>query len=320
MSAVPDYAAARLDVLVVDDDRATREGLAMAVRSFGHSCRSACDADEALAKLAAHSADVVISDWEMPGITGPELCAKVRSAGDEAPYTYFIIFTSHHDRAHLLAGMRAGADDFQRKPVDLDELEARLVTAARVVKLHRRLATRAETLRHDSTRFFAASRTDALTGAGNRLRLNDELEGLISRAQRYGHKCSLAICDIDYFKAFNDALGHVAGDDALRSVAEVMRTNLRSSDALFRYGGEEFVVILPEQPLADAARVMERMRVAVERLALPSPKTSGPLTVSSGVAEIDPLRDTSPAAFVARADKALYAAKNAGRNTVRVAE
>jgi len=307
---------ARLEILVVDDDAATRDGLSRAIRSFGHACRAATDGFDALRQLEERPADVVISDWNMPGMSGPELCKRTRSAGDEAPYTYFIILTGLHDREHLLAGMEAGADDYQKKPVDLDELEARLVSASRVVELHRRLATRTAALRHDSTRFYAASRTDALTGAGNRLRLNEELEALISRAERYGHKCSLAICDLDYFKSFNDQLGHVAGDEALRQVAEAMRKNLRSSDALYRYGGEEFVVLLIEQPLSDAVCAMDRMRAEVERLALPSPRTGGSMTVSVGVAEIDPTKDRTPADLVARADAALYAAKARGRNRV----
>lgn len=305
-----------LEVVVADDDESTRELIGRAVSKLGHRCRIAPDGRAALALLDERPADVVVSDWDMPGMTGAELCATLRSRGDDAPYTYFVILTGFDDREHLLGGMTAGADDYQRKPVNLDELEARLLSASRVVELHRRNEARTAELKNDTDRLFAASRTDALTGAGNRLRLDEEVETLLSRASRYGHRCSLAICDLDFFKHFNDTLGHVAGDEALRRVAEAMRTTLRSSDTLYRYGGEEFVVLLVEQSASDAYRAMNRMRIAIERLALPSPATGGPLTISVGIAEAEPLIDRSPADWVARADAALYEAKAAGRNRI----
>jgi len=145
-------------VLVVDDEVVAREGLARAVRSFGHRCSVATDGEAALKVMAESQVDVVISDWDMPGMSGPELCRRTRAAADDAPYTYFIILTGFDDREHLLAGMSAGADDYQHKPVNLDELEARLVSAARIVDLHRRLAINTAELRHDSRRFYRDSR------------------------------------------------------------------------------------------------------------------------------------------------------------------
>lgn len=307
--------AGKLDVLVVDDDEDMREVLGAWVARGGHRCRLARDGHHALALLEERPADVVISDWEMPGMTGAELCRMLR-ANDDEPYTYFIIMTAFDDREHLLGGMAAGADDYQRKPVNLEELEARLVSAARVVELHRRLQTRTAALLDDTTRLFAASRTDSLTGAGNRLRFDEDVETMLSRAQRYGHPCSLALCDLDYFKAFNDTLGHLAGDETLRRVSEEMRSNLRASDTLYRYGGEEFVVLLVEQSVGDAVRAMERMRVAIERLAIPSPRTGGSLTISIGVSQVDPANDRAPEDWIARADESLYEAKDGGRNRV----
>ncbi|MBS2018865.1 MAG: diguanylate cyclase [Deltaproteobacteria bacterium] len=305
-----------LEVLVVDDDASTLSGLAKAVTLLGHHCRTARDGADALALIAERPVDVVIADWEMPKMTGAELCEQIRaSAADDAPYTYFILLTGFHDRDHLLAGMEAGADDYQRKPVDVDELEARLVSAARVVELHRRLTTRAAALRRDSKRFYAASRTDPLTGAGNRLRMNEEIEAAMARASRYGHRYSLAMCDIDFFKKLNDALGHVAGDAALQRVVDTIATTVRTGDAVFRYGGEEFVVLLVELELGGAARVMDRVRAEIERLELPS-GSSGPMTMSIGVAELDLARDRTAADWIGRADAALYTAKARGRNRV----
>ena len=305
----------RLSVVVVDDHSDARELVAATVERLGHACRIAVDGLDALRLLQERAADVVISDWDMPGMTGAELCRRVREKEDGASYTYFIMMTAFGDREHLMGGMAAGADDYQQKPARLDELEARLVSAGRVVELHRKLAARNAALRDDSRRLFEASRTDALTGIGNRLHLDEELRTLLSRAKRYGHKCSLAICDIDFFKAYNDANGHVAGDEALKAVANELRENLRNVDSVFRYGGEEFVVVLLEQGLGDAERIMERMRAQVEALAISSPD-GGVVTMSVGVAELDPAQDHSPEIWIERADDALYEAKSKGRNRV----
>src|SRR5687767_1675362 len=126
----------KLDVIVAEDDPSTLGAVATAVRSLGHTCREAKDGLDALRMLGDRHADVIIADWDMPQMNGAELCERTRNAGDEMPYTYFILMSAFHDHEHLIAGMQAGADDYQHKPIDLDELEARLVSAARVVKLH----------------------------------------------------------------------------------------------------------------------------------------------------------------------------------------
>lgn len=303
-----------LQVLVVDDDPLARQLIGHAVRDLGYPCREAADGVEATRMLEERHADVVISDWDMPRMNGVELCRRTRVHGDESPYVYFILMTAFGDREHLLAGMAAGADDYQKKPIDLDELEARLVSARRVVALHRRLAERNTELRHDSKKFYVASRTDPLTGLGNRRRLSEELEGIYTRARRYGTTCSIAMLDLDRFKTFNDRFGHLAGDDALRRVSEAVRSAVRESDGVFRYGGEEILVVLHEQRLDEATQAMERVRRAIERLEIPS--VGGPLTASIGIAELDTVTDANADEWVRRADVALYRAKTAGRNRV----
>lgn len=301
-----------LEVLVVDDDDVTRELVAKTVVRLGHSCRTAADGFEALEAIAARHADVVISDWSMPGMTGAELCKRTRERAEETPYTYFILLTAYSDREHLLGGMAAGADDYQTKPVDLDELEARLMSATRVVSLHRRLALRTADLRRDSQRFYLASRTDTLTGIGNRLALDEELASVRDRATRYGHHFCLAMGDIDRFKSYNDKFGHLAGDDILRRVANTIRTRIRTSDRVFRFGGEEFAIVLPQQPLAEACAAVDRVRQAIEGLELQA-ADGGVVTMSFGVAE---LRKQKVEDWLALADAALYSAKRAGRNRV----
>lgn len=133
---------AALEVLVVDDDEGCREMTAEVVERLGHHCRTAMDGNDALAQLAAHPADVIVSDWDMPGMDGLELCRRTRRSSNDEPYVYFIMVTAVTNGARFIGAMAAGADDFQRKPVNIDELEGRLTSAARVVQLHRKLAAR----------------------------------------------------------------------------------------------------------------------------------------------------------------------------------
>jgi two-component system chemotaxis response regulator CheY len=306
----------RLNVLVVEDEDASREVLVKAVRWLGHECRGARDGLEAWGMQQRQRADVILSDWQMPGMDGLELCRRVRTASAESHYTYFILLTSFTDKGHFLRGMEAGADDFHTKPVDLDELRVRLASAARVVAIHRSLAEQNAILRRASQTSFRMARLDALTEVANRFAMDEDLRVLWARVNRYGHRYSIAICDIDRFKAFNDCFGHLAGDEVLRRVAQTIRGELRAGDSLYRYGGEEFVVVLPDQRLADARRALERVRAAVERLAIPACGERPIVTVSCGVAELQPSADATSDDWLGRADSALYRAKSAGRNRV----
>jgi two-component system cell cycle response regulator len=304
----------RLKVLVVDGDPLSRVGLQEAVQRLGHECRTAKDGLEAWGILQADRAEVVLSDWTLPHMGGVELCRRMRAADGEGTYTYFIFMTGFDDREHFLRGMEAGADDYHTKPVDIEELEARLVSAGRVLSLYRKLADKNLQLRRDSQTSFHAARVDPLTGVANRLRMDEDLEVLWSRAQRYGHPSAAALCDIDEFKRYNDRFGHVAGDEVLRRIAQTVRKGLRQGDALYRFGGEEFLVILPEQSLAEAVRAMDRVRGAIEQLAVPGP--SGLVTISVGVAELDLGLDRTLKDWLRRTDAALYQAKEGGRNRV----
>jgi two-component system cell cycle response regulator len=311
---VPPYG--RLSVLVVDDEDATRHTLVHAVSLLGHDCRSASDGFEAWEMHQTDHADVILCDWKMPRMDGLELCLRVRAAEVEGAYTYFIFVTGFDDKEHFLRGMEAGADDFHSKPVDIDELQARLASAGRVVSLYRRLAQKTSELRRDSQASFQLARVDALTGIGNRLRMDEDLGVLWSQVQRYPRKYALSLSDIDEFKKYNDHFGHVAGDEVLRRVAQTLRSGLRQGDMLYRYGGEEFVAVLPEQSLAEAACAMDRLRRDVERLAITTVGAPRVVTISIGVAEFDPAHDRSLEDWLRRTDAALYQAKNGGRNRV----
>jgi two-component system chemotaxis response regulator CheY len=232
----------------------------------------------------------------------------------------FIFVTGNADRAHFLEGMRAGADDYIAKPVDLEGLKARLEAAARIASARRRLEESAAEWRRDSERNFQAARIDPLTRVPNRLELNEDLEALAGRAARYQHHYCAALCDVDQFKAYNDRFGHLAGDAVLRRIAATMRAQLRAGDGLYRYGGEEFLIILPEQNIAEAAVGMQRVLRNVERLAIPqSPTAMAPVvTISAGIAQLRPGSAGCIEDWLQRTDAALYRAKAEGRNRVEV--
>jgi diguanylate cyclase (GGDEF)-like protein len=214
--------------------------------------------------------------------------------------------------------MQAGADDYLTKPFDSAQLEALLIGAARVSALHRRVADQQLELERLNAVLFADSRRDHLTGLGNRLRQDEDLNTLISRTERYGQGFCVALFDVDRFKAYNDKCGHLAGDEVLRRVAQVLVHECRDGDAVYRYGGEELLLILPAQPLDSATVAVQRMRAAVEALAIPHPgmDPAGVVTVSAGVAERR-FKETGDAAeLLHRADAALYDAKRGGRNRV----
>jgi len=300
-----------LDVLVVDDDESARNAIRAAVTMLGHRCRVAANGPDALQMHEAQPADVIVCDWRMEGMDGIELCRRVRAL-DSGRYTYLLFVSASATKRDFVAAAVAGADECLPKWFDLDDLQMRLVAAARLVHQYGTLSENNVQLRRDSQTFFRAARVDPLTGVANRLRLEEDLEALQGQVSRY-HRCvSIAMCDVDGFKRHNDRLGHVAGDDVLRRVADTMRETLRRVDQVYRYGGDEFLVVLPEQLASRASTAMDRVREAVEQA------TRGAVTVSIGLATITPDGDPSVRGAIARADRAVYGAKGMGGNALVV--
>ncbi len=303
-------------ILVADDDPISRLLVSTAVQSLGHQCLTVADGAQAWNAFRSSAVDVVISDWSMPRLTGLELCHKVR-AHDGGSYTYFILLTGQGTLDDVLEGMGAGADDYLVKPLDTDDLQARLIAAERVTSLHNLLAgqrTEMEALNQELT---ARSLRDPLTGLGNRRALQDNLELLESRVNRYGHRYCMALLDIDYFKSYNDTYGHQAGDGVLRAVADQIRAQVRGGDAVYRYGGEEFLCIFPEQSTTTGMLAVQRMRLGVTGLAIPhAGNPRGVLTFSAGLATMERAHPRTTAEVLKEADEALYEAKSLGRNRV----
>jgi diguanylate cyclase (GGDEF)-like protein len=232
---------------------------------------------------------------------GTALVRAIRN-GNGGHYSYVMVLTGAADEDAARTTMEAGADDLLHKPLDPAQLERKLIAAERVTTMHRRMH---EDARHDT-----------LTGLANRLRLAEDLEALCGRVARYGHAYCLALFDLDNFKGYNDGAGHAGGDDVLRAVAGALQREIRSGDAVYRYGGEEFLVLLPEQTIESAVLAAERLRAAVEALAIAHP-AGGVVTISAGVAGLDD-PSCEPAQVFELADQALYRAKADGRNRVEV--
>lgn len=307
---------AGVKILVADDEPTTRLIAEAALTSLGHECTTVSDGAAAWLAYREQRPDVVISDWLMPGLTGPELCRNIRAEPADQ-YAYFIMISVLGAPERVLEGMIAGVDDFLVKPLDPEQLELRLVTAARVTALHHQLLEQWSELKQANLALTTSVRTDPLTGLGNHRALDENLDLLDAMASRYGRGYCLTMLDIDHFKSYNDFYGHQAGDLALRAVAAELSGQLRSGDAVYRYGGEEFLCILPEQSLESGTQAVQRMREAVERLAIPHHDGPlGVLTVSAGVAVPDPAHTRPAHEVLKEADDALYRAKRLGRNRV----
>jgi two-component system, cell cycle response regulator len=304
-----------MKVLIADDSPAHLLALRKAVTALGHQCLAATDGNEAWERFNSARPEVVISDWVMPGIEGVELCRRVREAGRR--YCYLILLTSLDDKKHVMRGMEVGADDYLTKPLNPDELEARLASAARVSALHRRLAEQQAELESLNQELAELARRDPLMGIGNRMRMHEDLERGERDVARRGSGYSVLLCDIDKFKSYNDANGHQRGDEVLRGVADALAAGTRGEDAVYRYGGEELLVLLRSDDLSVAVAAAERLRSRIEDLALPRDAAGeGVVTISIGAAVRRAGTEGGPEDAIKRADAALYRAKDEGRNRV----
>jgi len=249
----------------------------------------------------------------MPEIDGVEVCRRLREDPNAADrYVYVILLTARAAKEDIVTGMESGADDYVVKPFHPHEMQVRIRAGRRIVELQAELVQARDQLRIQATH-------DTLTGLLNRGAILDRLEKEIARSKRQGSTLAVAMCDIDHFKQVNDDYGHQPGDAVLREVARRLRDALRTYDAIGRYGGEEFLAIMPACDSAQAAALGERLRSCISET--PMAVTDPPLavTISVGVSQADDLTKRDAADLIRQADDALYAAKRNGRNRVEMA-
>jgi diguanylate cyclase (GGDEF)-like protein len=278
-------------VLVADDDEVVRMVVAAVFAKAGYDVLVARDGEEALRLACDRRPDAVVLDIEMPKLDGYAVMRRLRADARTSAIPVLLL-TVRSDGADVVRGFAAGGDDYLRKPFSGDELRARVL-----VLIERRKVV---------DRLTRQTRTDALTGMCNRRAWEDELPRELARGARFSQRVTVAMLDLDRFKAFNDERGHPAGDDLLREIGRIWPPLLREVDTIVRYGGEEFAVLLPSCGVEGAVEVVERLRAAVP----------GGQTCSAGIAEWH--RGETAKRLMARADEALYAAKDRGRGVAVV--
>ena len=292
--------AEALKVLLVDDDPAMVRLLAKWLEAAGYNVLRAVDGQQAMAIIESECPAILVTDWEMPGMDGLALCRWVREQ-NLPHYVYTIFLTVRCASSDIVKGLEAGADDFVKKPVDRDELLARMRAGRRVMELERRLCLLAS--------------TDPMTGLATRRTFHDVVEREQLRSRRHQLPISCVMLDIDFFKHVNDSHGHQVGDDVIRQIGRILSTNVRGTDIASRYGGEEFCVILPETTEQQAQVWAERVRGLISALRIKAPDGLVSVNASMGVAE--QMSDTtSVEQLVDMADQALVVAKRAGRDRV----
>ena len=294
-------------VLIADDDRLTRQKIAESIRKWGYEVTEVDNGALALAQLSGQNApDIAILDWEMPGLSGPEICRIIRARPGR--YTYLILLTSKSDPQSSVMGLNAGADDFLAKPPALAELQVRLGTGRRIIELQAELLDAQKELERRAM-------YDQLTDIRNRATIIHVLETELTRAKRTNGSLSVIMFDVDHFKSVNDNWGHRCGDVVLREIAQRAADAVRPYDMLGRYGGEEFVAVVPDCNIIEATRVAERMRAVIRSRAVPYKDTAIPISASFGVASVEQGFLFAPRLLEA-ADRALYLAKSKGRDRV----
>jgi two-component system, cell cycle response regulator len=300
-------------ILIAEDDPISRRMLQSFLVKWGYEVLAADNGTEALSILDDPAAPpLAVLDWMMPGMEGPEICREIRKH-PERPYTYVLLLTARSQKEDLLKGLEAGADDYLTKPFDAQELRARLRVGQRILDLQHHLLAATEELRFRATH-------DMLTGACNRASILEALKREHARQIRDGGSFGIILADLDHFKAVNDTYGHLAGDSVLKEAAGRMNCCVRPYDTVGRYGGEEFLIVVPAGDTQGTIAVAETIRKLIGEK--PIITDSGPIavTVSLGVAASTRAEPLAAKDMLRSADEALYLAKAHGRNRAEIVD
>lgn len=322
--ALPRSSQEHRTILIVDHDPTALTSLKEHLTEAGYGVLTAPNGVEALRVLHSEGCQIVITDWMMPEMDGPQLCRAIRES-EGAGFVYIVMLTAHTGKDSAAEALGAGADDYLSKPYDRKELIARLKAGTRILKLEAILGTRQRELHKTNAQLAILNnklrqmaKTDELTGLSNRREALQRLEEHWAASLRRGHPLACMLLDIDHFKRCNDTHGHDVGDAVLRQTARILAQFSRAGESVFRLGGEEFVILCPGATAEMAAVAAERVRAAVESNRIEQGDVNLAITVSVGVAQRDSQTSRS-ADLLKLADQALYQAKLSGRNRVCVA-
>ncbi len=299
-----------MKILLAEDSPVCRRLISESLKESGFDLVVAEDGAEAWRLLQRPDAPrLILLNWMLPGIDGIELCQRIRKNETCEGYAFTVIFTGQARKEALAEAMEAGADDYLVKPFEPSELRARLLAGKRILDLQRESVFSRESFR------FAATH-DFLTGILNRAEVLASLERELARSRRKNGPVGIILADLDHFKRINDSLGHLAGDVVLKEVARRLRSDLRVYDNVGRYGGEEFLLVLPDCDLNTTARRANEIcrLVSSEPIATSGGRTS--VTLSLGATASDCAPDATIESLLQEADTALYRAKESGRNRV----
>lgn len=302
-----------MKVLIADDDPISRKVLHQQLLSWGHEVLVAEDGREALEIFCRENPKLLVTDWVMPRLDGPSLCASIRRLEAETDDPSFIILlTSKSSKEDLAHGLSSGANDFISKPFDKLELEARMGNGAHILALQAELLRKKE----DADRL---ARTDDLTQLMNRRAMLDVLRLDEDRMRRERRPLGMVMVDLDHFKSVNDTYGHAVGDRVLQAAARCFSSTIRGGDYVGRWGGEEFLIVLPGADIIQCAEVAERCRhrLSALRFTLDDGSTIH-VTASFGTASAEGVDRVEALELVNQVDKALYWAKQSGRNRVKI--
>lgn len=296
-----------MKILIAEDDSVARRILETHLNKWGHKVVAASDGAEAWDILQRLDAPrIAVLDWVMPHVDGPELCTRIREASDR-PFTYVIIVAAKEKTSDIVQALDAGADDYLTKPYHAQELRSRIGAATRIVLLH-------EKLEEAHAKLFMMARTDSLTRVYNRGAIMERLDQEVDRSVREEIPLAVLMVDLDGFKRINDTHGHLTGDKVLVEVAQRLSSECRPYDTTGRYGGEEFLIVLPGLRFEDTAPMAERIRQRIKGTPVAADGHRLDITVSIGAVWVDASERVQSHQVIRSIDALLCRAKDEGRD------